>query len=148
MLTYKNVNLWHRHSRHFWLIFLQAFNYCDCGRHINVQCSLQVREYHWKGGEVQPSWSNLVFTIHMWWKASRRTEYPNGQSWYSNVSFAIFGCLLKRELSKKAKLSFFKAVFIPFLTVTCGHESWVLTERTRSQLDREEWRTSTICQSA
>jgi len=34
MLTYKNVNLRHRHSRHFWLTFLQAFNNCDCGRHI------------------------------------------------------------------------------------------------------------------
>jgi len=27
----KNVNLRHRHSRHFWLI---AFNICDCGRQI------------------------------------------------------------------------------------------------------------------
>jgi len=25
MLTYKNVNLRHRHSRHFWLTLLQAF---------------------------------------------------------------------------------------------------------------------------
>jgi len=30
-LTYKNVNLRHRHSRHFWLTFLQAFINCDCG---------------------------------------------------------------------------------------------------------------------
>jgi len=34
MLTYKNVNLRNRHSRHFWLTFLQAFYNCDCGRHI------------------------------------------------------------------------------------------------------------------
>ena len=31
---------------------------------------------------------------------------------------------MKRELSKKAKLSIFKAVFVPILTY--GHESWVM----------------------
>jgi len=34
LLTYTNVNLRHRHSRHFWLTFLQDFYNCDCRRYI------------------------------------------------------------------------------------------------------------------
>jgi len=41
-------------------------------------------------------------------------------------------------LSKKAKLSVFKTVFIPILTY--GHESWVMTERIRSQVQASEVR--------
>ena len=40
--------------------------------------------------------------------------------------------VMKRELPKKARLSIFKAVFVPILTY--GHESWVMTERMRSQV--------------
>ena len=36
----------------------------------------------------------------------------------------------KRELSQKAKLSVYQAIFIP--TLTYGPEVWVMTERTRS----------------
>ena len=46
--------------------------------------------------------------------------------------------VMKRELSKKAKLSIFKAVFVPILTY--GHESWVTTERMRSQVQASEMR--------
>ena len=45
---------------------------------------------------------------------------------------------MKRELSKKAKLSIFKIVFVPILTY--GHESWVITERVRSQVQASEMR--------
>ena len=38
--------------------------------------------------------------------------------------------VMKRELSKKAKLSIFKTVFAPILTY--GREPWVLTKRVRS----------------
>ena len=38
-----------------------------------------------------------------------------------------YSVVMKRELSKKAKLSVFKTVFVPILT--CGHESWVMIER-------------------
>ena len=43
-----------------------------------------------------------------------------------------YSVVMKRELPKKAKLSIFKAVFVPILTY--GHESWVMTERMRSQV--------------
>ena len=38
----------------------------------------------------------------------------------------------KKELSRKAKLSVFRAIFVP--TLTYGHEVWVMTERIRLQL--------------
>ena len=45
---------------------------------------------------------------------------------------------MKRELSKKAKLSIFKAVFVPILTY--DHEFWVMTERVQSQTQASEMR--------
>ena len=46
--------------------------------------------------------------------------------------------ILAKELSKKAKLSIFKAVLVPILPY--GHESWVMTERMRSQVQASEMR--------
>ena len=46
--------------------------------------------------------------------------------------------VMKRELSKKAKLSIFQAVFVPILTY--DHESWGVTERVRSQVQASEMR--------
>ena len=40
-----------------------------------------------------------------------------------------YSAVMKRELSKKAKLSIFKTVFVPILIY--GHKSWVMTERMR-----------------
>ena len=48
-----------------------------------------------------------------------------------------YSVVMKRELSKKAKLSIFKAVFVPILTD--GH-AWVMTERMRSQVQASEMR--------
>ena len=49
-----------------------------------------------------------------------------------------YSIVMKRELSKKAKLSIFRAVFVPILTY--GHESWVMTEKGRSQAQVSEMR--------
>ena len=49
-----------------------------------------------------------------------------------------YSIVIKRELSEKAKLSIFKTVFVPILTY--GHESWVMTERVRSQVQASEMR--------
>ena len=49
-----------------------------------------------------------------------------------------FSIVMKRELSKKGKLSIFKAVFAPILTY--GHESWAMTKRMRSQVQASEMR--------
>ena len=51
-----------------------------------------------------------------------------------------YSVVKKRALSKKAKHSIFKAVFVPILTKS--HESWVglMTERVRSQVQASEMR--------
>ena len=49
-----------------------------------------------------------------------------------------YSVVMKRELSKKVKLSIFKTVFVPILT--SGHEYWVMTERVRSQVQASEMR--------
>ena len=45
---------------------------------------------------------------------------------------------MKRQLSKKAKLSIFETVFVPIRTY--GYESWTVTERVRSQVQAYEIR--------
>jgi len=40
--------------------------------------------------------------------------------------------LLKEELTLKVKLSIYRSIY--FHTLTYGHELWVMTERTRSQI--------------
>ena len=40
--------------------------------------------------------------------------------------------VVKRELSRKAKLSNYQSIFVPAFTY--GHELWVVTERTRSRV--------------
>ena len=47
-----------------------------------------------------------------------------------------YSIVVKRELSKKAKLSVFKIVFVPILTY--GQECWVMTEKVRSQVQASE----------
>ena len=47
-----------------------------------------------------------------------------------------YSVVMKRELSKKAKLSSFKAASIPILTYS--NKSWVMTERVRSQVQESK----------
>ena len=49
-----------------------------------------------------------------------------------------YSVVMKQELSRKAKLSIFKTVFVPIFTY--GHESWVVIERVRSQVQASEMR--------
>ncbi|TWW77646.1 hypothetical protein D4764_12G0010360 [Takifugu flavidus] len=44
--------------------------------------------------------------------------------------------VVKRKLSRKAKFSIYWLIFVP--TLTYGHELWVMTERTRSQVQAAE----------
>ena len=44
--------------------------------------------------------------------------------------------MTKRELNQKAKLSVYRAIFVP--TLTYGHEVWVMTERIRSRIQAAE----------
>ncbi|KAK3550515.1 hypothetical protein QTP70_000068 [Hemibagrus guttatus] len=51
------------------------------------------------------------------------------QSMYRSV-------VVKKELSRKAKLSIYQSIYVP--TLTYGHELWVMTERVRSQIQAAE----------
>ena len=44
--------------------------------------------------------------------------------------------VVKKELSRKAKLSIYRSIYVPALTY--GHELWVVTERTRSRIQAAE----------
>ncbi|KAK7913334.1 hypothetical protein WMY93_013545 [Mugilogobius chulae] len=44
--------------------------------------------------------------------------------------------VVKKELSRKAKLSIYRSIYVP--TLTYGHELWVTTERTRSRIQAVE----------
>ena len=42
----------------------------------------------------------------------------------------------KKELSRKAKLSIYRSIYVP--TLTYGHKLWVMTERIRSRIQAAE----------
>uniref|UniRef100_A0AAY5KR82 Reverse transcriptase domain-containing protein n=1 Tax=Esox lucius TaxID=8010 RepID=A0AAY5KR82_ESOLU len=44
--------------------------------------------------------------------------------------------VVKKELSRKAKLLIYRSIYVP--TLTYGHELWVMTERTRSRIQAAE----------
>ena len=49
-----------------------------------------------------------------------------------------YSVVVRRELSKKAKLSIFKTVCVPIFTY--DHEYWLMTKRVRSQVQPSEMR--------
>ncbi|KAK3571064.1 hypothetical protein QTP86_001311 [Hemibagrus guttatus] len=97
-----------------------------------VACTLQV------GGEVLPQveefkYLGVLFTsegrmdreIDRWIGAAAAVM----RSMYRSV-------VVKKELSRKAKLSIYQSIYVP--TLTYGHELWVMTERVRSRIQAAE----------
>ncbi|KAK3517140.1 hypothetical protein QTP86_003932 [Hemibagrus guttatus] len=97
-----------------------------------VACTLQV------GGEVLPQveefkYLGVLFTsegrmdreIDRWIGAAAAVM----RSMYRSV-------VVKKELSRKAKLSIYQSIYAP--TLTYGHELWVMTERVRSWIQAAE----------
>jgi len=98
------------------------------------QCSLQVRGASLKQVEKFKH-LGVVFTSDG--RQVEEKDIRTGKA--SAVMRALqYSVVMKQELSKKAKLSVFKTVFIPILTH--GHESWVMTERIQSQMQASEMR--------
>ncbi|KAK3524108.1 hypothetical protein QTP70_017990 [Hemibagrus guttatus] len=88
-----------------------------------VACTLQV------GGEVLPQveefkYLGVLFTIEgrMDCEIDRQIGAAAAvmRSMYRSV-------VVKKELSRKAKLSIYQSIYVP--TLTYGHELWVMTER-------------------
>ncbi|KAK3540421.1 hypothetical protein QTP70_030962, partial [Hemibagrus guttatus] len=97
-----------------------------------VACTLQV------GGKVLPQveefkYLGVLFTSEG--KMDREIDRRIGaatavmRSMYRSV-------VVKKELSRKAKLSIYQSIYIP--TLTYGHELWVMTERVRSRIQAAE----------
>ncbi|KAK3512562.1 hypothetical protein QTP70_017239, partial [Hemibagrus guttatus] len=93
-----------------------------------VVCTLQV------GGEVLPQveefkYLGILFTSEgrMDHEIDRRIGAAAAvmRSMYRSV-------VVKKELSRKAKLSIYQSIYVP--TLTYGHELWVMTERVRSRI--------------
>ncbi|KAK3507223.1 hypothetical protein QTP70_011005 [Hemibagrus guttatus] len=97
-----------------------------------VACTLQV------GGEVLPQveefkYLGVLFTSEgrMDREIDRRIGVAAAvmRSMYRSV-------VVKKELSRKAKLSIYQSIYVP--TFTYGHELWVTTERVRSWIQEAE----------
>lgn len=97
-----------------------------------VACPLQV------GGEILPQveefkYLGVLFTSEgrMEREIDRRIGAASAvmRSMYRSV-------VVKKELSRKAKLSIYQSIYVP--TLTYGHELWVMTERTRSRIQAAE----------
>ncbi|KAK3521248.1 hypothetical protein QTP70_001543 [Hemibagrus guttatus] len=97
-----------------------------------VACTLQV------GGEVLPQveefkYLGVLFTSEG--RMDREIDRRIGaaaavmRSMYRSV-------VVKKELSRKAKLAIYQSIYVP--TLTYGHELWVMTERVRSWIQAAE----------
>ncbi|KAK3526805.1 hypothetical protein QTP70_033550 [Hemibagrus guttatus] len=97
-----------------------------------VACTLQV------GGEVLPQveefkYLGVLFTSEgrMDREIDRRIGAAAAVMWSMYQSVVV-----KKELSRKAKLLIYQSIYVP--TLTYGHELWVMTERVRSRIQVEE----------
>ncbi|KAI3366505.1 hypothetical protein L3Q82_000635 [Scortum barcoo] len=97
-----------------------------------VACPLRV------GGEVLPQmeefkYLGVLFTSEG--KMEREIDRRIGAA--STVMQSVYRTVVvKKELSQKANLSIYRSIYTP--TLTYGHELWVMTERTRSQIQAAE----------
>ncbi|KAI3360442.1 hypothetical protein L3Q82_002337 [Scortum barcoo] len=97
-----------------------------------VACPLRV------GGEVLPQveefkYLGVLFTSEG--KMEREIDRRIGAA--SAVMRSVYRTVVvKKELSRKAKLSIYRSIYVP--TLTYGHELWVMTERTRSRIQAAE----------
>ena len=97
-----------------------------------VPCPLQV------GGELLPQveefkYLGVLFPSEgrMEREIDRRIGASSAVMWSMYLSVVV-----KKELSCKLKLSIYLSIYVP--TLTYGHELWVMTERTRSQIQVAE----------
>uniref|UniRef100_A0A671X7J4 Reverse transcriptase domain-containing protein n=1 Tax=Sparus aurata TaxID=8175 RepID=A0A671X7J4_SPAAU len=93
-----------------------------------VACSLRV------GGEFLPQveefkYLGVLFTSEG--RMEREIDRRIGAA--AAVMRSLYrSVVVKRELSRKAKLSIYQSIYVP--TLTYGHELWVMTERIRSRI--------------
>ncbi|KAK3516854.1 hypothetical protein QTP70_027075 [Hemibagrus guttatus] len=97
-----------------------------------VACTLQV------GGEVLPQveefkYLGVLFTSEG--RMDREIDRRVGAA-AAVMRSMYWSVVVKKELSRKAKLSIYQSIYAP--TLTYGHELWVMTERVRSRIQAAE----------
>ncbi|KAK0149127.1 LINE-1 reverse transcriptase [Merluccius polli] len=97
-----------------------------------VECTLRV------GDEILPQVEEFKYLGVLFTSEGRmEREIDRRISAASAVMRTLHGSVVvKRELSRKAKLSIYQSIYVPALTY--GHELWVMTERTRSRVQAAE----------
>ncbi|KAK3548671.1 hypothetical protein QTP70_016417, partial [Hemibagrus guttatus] len=97
-----------------------------------VACTLQV------GGEVLPQveefkYLGVLFTSEG--RMDREIDRRIGAA-AAEMRSMYRSVVVKKELSRKAKLSIYQSIYVP--TLTYGHELWVMTEKVRSRIQAAE----------
>ncbi|KAK3535602.1 hypothetical protein QTP70_017140 [Hemibagrus guttatus] len=97
-----------------------------------VACTLQV------GGEVLPQVEEFKYLGVLFTSEGRRDhEIDRRIGAAAAVMRSMYrSVVVKKELSRKAKLSIYQSIYVP--TLTYGHELWVMTERVRSRIQAAE----------
>ncbi|KAI3351351.1 hypothetical protein L3Q82_005898 [Scortum barcoo] len=81
-------------------------------------------------------WSGLQPSVKQHWIAADWIGALRIACAASVVYRKLVTVVVKKELSRKAKLSIYQSIYVP--TLTYGHELWVITERTRSRIQAAE----------
>ncbi|KAK3549306.1 hypothetical protein QTP70_034533, partial [Hemibagrus guttatus] len=97
-----------------------------------VACTLQV------GGEVLPQVEEFKYLGVLFTSEGRMDhEIDRRISAAAAVMRSMYrSVVVKKELSRKAKLLIYQSIYVP--TLTYGHELWVMTERVRSRIQVAE----------
>ncbi|KAK3534617.1 hypothetical protein QTP86_016770, partial [Hemibagrus guttatus] len=97
-----------------------------------VACTLQV------GGEVLPQVEEFKYLGVLFMSEGRMDrEIDRWIGAAAAVMWSMYwSVVVKKELSRKAKLLIYQSIYVP--TLTYGHELWVMTERVRSRIQAAE----------
>ncbi|KAK0141183.1 Craniofacial development protein 2 [Merluccius polli] len=99
---------------------------------IAVECTLRV------GDEILPQVEEFKYVGVLFTSGGRMEREIDRRIGAASAVMRTLhrSVVVKRELSRKAKLSIYQSIYVPALTY--GHELWVMTERTRSRVQAAE----------
>ncbi|TKS64956.1 LINE-1 reverse transcriptase -like protein [Collichthys lucidus] len=97
-----------------------------------VECSLRV------GDEILPQVEEFKYLGVLFTSEGRMVREIDRRIGAASAVMRTLhrSVVVKKELSRKAKLSIYQSIYVP--TLTYGHELWVVTKRTRSRIQAAE----------
>ncbi|TWW77345.1 hypothetical protein D4764_12G0007350 [Takifugu flavidus] len=97
-----------------------------------VECLLRV------GEEVLPQVEEFKYLGILFMSEGRMEREIDGRIGAASAVMRALNrsIVVKKELSRKAKLSIYRSIYVPVFTY--GHQRWVMTERTRSRIQAAE----------